>query len=292
MKFGVKDEVGRIKSLLLKNPRDAFKGPHQINNQWKNFNFLNPPDYKEALQEYEAFTSLLEKSEPEIHYLPQHDSTGLDSLYVRDPVIITAKGAVLCKMGKPQREGEPQAAEEYLSDLGIPILGSIEGEGKLEGGDIVLFDEKTLAVGQGYRTNKEGIRQFKAHIKEFIPDVIVVPLPHWKGPGDVLHLMSFISPVDKNMAVIYSRLMSVPFREWLLDRGIKLIEVPDEEFDTMACNVFAVAPGQCIMLAGNPVTKNKLERAGVQVWEYKGEEISLKGGGGPTCLTRPLLRIE
>jgi N-dimethylarginine dimethylaminohydrolase len=292
MKFGVKDEVGQIKSLLLKNPRDAFENSRQIDSQWKTFNFLTPPDYEEALREYEAFTALLERSIAEIHYLPKHDRTGLDSLYVRDPAIITAKGAILCKMGKPQREGEPQAAEEYLSDLGIPILGSIEGDGKLEGGDIVFFNEKTLAVGQGYRTNKEGIRQFKALIEDFMPDVVVVPLPHWKGPEDVLHLMSFISPVDKDKAVVYSRLLPVPFREWLLDRGVKLIEVPDEEYESMACNVLAVAPGQCIMLAGNPLTKQNLEKAGIQVWEYKGQEISLKGAGGPTCLTRPLLRID
>lgn len=292
MEFGVKDEVGQIKSLLLKNPRDAFISPRQIDKQWKDLNFLSLPDYKEALREYEAFTALLERSIPEIHYLPQHERTGLDSLYVHDPVVITEKGAVLCKMGKSQRGGEPQAAEEYLSDLGIPILGSIERDGKLEGGDIVFFDEKTLAVGQGYRTNKEGIRQLKALIKDFIPDIVVVPLPHWKGPGDVLHLMSLISPVDKDVAVVYSKLLPVPFRGRLLDRGMKLIEVPDEEFESMACNVLAVAPGQCIMLAGNTLTRQRLEKAGVQVWEYKGEEISIKGAGGPTCLTRPLLRVD
>ena len=292
MEFGVKDEVGQIKSLLLKNPRDAFISPRQIDKQWKDLNFLSLPDYKEALREYEAFTALLERSIPEIHYLPQHERTGLDSLYVHDPVVITEKGAVLCKMGKSQRGGEPQAAEEYLSDLGIPILGSIEGDGKLEGGDIVFFDEKTLAVGQGYRTNKEGIRQLKALIKDFIPDIVVVPLLHWKGPGDVLHLMSLISSVDKDVAVVYSKLLPVPFRGRLLDRGMKLVEVPDEEFESMACNILAVAPGQCIMLAGNTLTRQRLEKAGVQVWEYKGEEISIKGAGGPTCLTRPLLRVD
>jgi len=122
--------------------------------------------------------------------------------------------------------------------------------------------------------------------------VIVVPLPHWQGPDDVLHLMSFISPIDFDLAVVYSRLMPIPFREWLLERGIKLIEVPDEEYGTMACNILAVASRKCIMLEGNPLTKQRLEEEGVEVWEYKGEEISRKGAGGPTCLTRPLLRLE
>jgi N-dimethylarginine dimethylaminohydrolase len=292
MEFGIKDEVGRIKSVLLKHPRDAFKSSQQIKEQWKDLNYLDTPDLKEALKEYEAFTALLENSIAEFHYLPQHKDTGLDSLYVHDPVVITQQGAVLCSMGKSQRRGEPKSAGEFISYLGIPILGSIEGDGRLEGGDIVFLDENTIAVGKGERTNKEGIQQLHALIKDFIPEVVIVPLPHWKGPGDVLHLMSLISPVDKDKAVVYLKLLPAPFHEWLLDRGMKLIEVPDEEFDTMACNVLAVAPGRCIMLSGNPLTKGKLESSGVEVREYKGREISIKGAGGPTCLTRPLLRIE
>ena len=121
--------------------------------------------------------------------------------------------------------------------------------------------------------------------------LISVPLPHWQGPDDVLHLMSFISPIDRDLAVVYSRLMPVPFREWLIARGIKLIEVPDSEYESMACNILAVAPRKCIMLAGNAQTKAMLENEDVKVWEYLGEEISLKGAGGPTCLTRPILRV-
>jgi N-dimethylarginine dimethylaminohydrolase len=292
MEFGIKDEVGRIKRILLKHPRDAFQSPHQIQKHWKDLNYLDPPDLKEALKEYEAFLSLLERSVTEFHYLPQHENTGLDSLYVHDPVVITQKGAVLCSMGKSQRAGEPTAAGEFLSYLGIPVLGSIREEGKLEGGDIVFFDENTVAVGQGERTNKEGILQLQALIKDFISEIVVVPLPPWKGPGNVLHLMSLISPVDKDKAVVYSKLLPVAFSERLLDRGMQLIEVPEDEFETMACNVLAVAPGQCIMLSGNPITKNRLENAGIEVWEYKGREISIKGAGGPTCLTRPLLRAD
>jgi len=170
------------------------------------------------------------------------------------------------------------------------VIGAIEPPGLLEGGDVAWMDERTLAVGHGYRTNDEGIRQLRAILGDAI-DVLVVPLPHWRGPGDVFHLMSIYSPVDSDLAVVSSPLMPVPFREALLDRGIALVEVPGDEFDTMGANVLAIAPRVCIMLRGNPKTRERLERAGAEVFEYEGQEISLKGGGGPTCLTRPLERV-
>ena len=177
-----------------------------------------------------------------------------------------------------------------LAGLGVPVLGRITGDGRLEGGDVCWLDERTVAVGQGYRTNAEGIRQLRALLGERVDEVITVPLPHWTGPDDCLHLLSFISPVDTRKAVVYSRLMPVPFRQLLLDRGWELIEVPDAEYESMACNVLAVAPGRCIMLAGNPETQAHLEAADVAVTTFEGDDLCLKGGGGPTCLTRPLYR--
>ena len=290
MKFGCQSEVDQIKSLLLKHPKDAFMSQEYIQSQWKELNYLASPDYDKALKEYDNFVEYLKKSISKIYYLPQNDKTGLDSIYVHDPVIITNKGAILCNMGKEKRCAEPSAAGEFLPELGIPILGSITGEGTLEGGDVVWIDERTLAVGLGYRTNEEGIRQLKELSRDIVDEFIVVPLPHWKGPGDVLHLMSLISPIDHDLAVVYSRLLPVPFREWLLRRGIRLLEVSDSEFETMACNILAVSPRKCIMISGNPRTKQMLEDKGIEVWEYGGEDISMKGAGGPTCLTRPLLR--
>jgi arginine deiminase len=290
MKFGNQSEVGRIKRLLLKHPRDAFLSQENIQAQWKELNYTAPPDYERAVEEYDEFIRLLERFIPEIHFLPADDRTGLDSIYVHDSLVITDKGVQLCRMGKKKRQGEPLAAEEFLKDLGIPILGSITGEGKLEGGDLVWIDERTVAVGLGYRTNEEGVRQIKELTSDSVDEYVMVPLPHWKGPEDVMHLMSLISPVRRDLAVVYSRLLPVPFREWLLQREIRLLEVPDSEFETMGCNVLAVAPGECIMISGNPQTKRLLEEAGVHVYEYEGEEISRKGAGGPTCLTRPLLR--
>jgi N-dimethylarginine dimethylaminohydrolase len=160
----------------------------------------------------------------------------------------------------------------------------------LESGDLVWIDERTLAVGEGYRTNKEGILQLREILGDLIDELIVGPLPHWLGQKSVLHLMSLISFIDENLALVYSRLLAVPFREWLLSRGIKLIEVDDSEYMTMGCLVLTVSPRKCIMVSGNPKTQQILTNEGVEVWEYEGEEISLKGGGGPTCLTRPILR--
>ncbi len=290
MKFSCQSEVDQIKSLLLKHPKDAFLSQDNIQSQWKELNYLASPDYDKALKEYDNFVEYLKKSISDIYYLPQNDKAGLDSIYVHDAVIITNKGAILCNMGKEKRRAELSAAGEFLLELGIPILGSITGEGTLEGGDLVWIDERTLAVGLGYRTNEEGIRQLKELTRDMVDEFIVVPLPHWKGPGDVLHLMSLISPVDHDLAVVYSRLLPVPFREWLLRRGIQLLEVSDSEFESMACNILAVSPRKCIMISGNPQIKQLLEDKGVEVWEYGGEDISKKGAGGPTCLTRPLLR--
>lgn len=290
MTFGCQSMVKPVRRILLKHPRDAFVSAANIAAQWKELNYLGAPDLAKVLDEYEFFVSLLAKTIPELIYLPPHTQTGLDSLYVHDPVIVTERGAILCNMGKAQRQGEPSAIGDYLPQIGVPILGRISGSGTLEGGDVVWVDELTLAVGRGYRTNDEGIRQLRDLTAKFVDEVVAVPLPHWNGPSDVLHLMSFVSPIDADLAMVYSRLMPVPFREWLLARGFKLVEVPDEEFGTMACNVLAVAPRQCIMLDGNPRTRKLLEAEGVEVRVFRGDEICAKGAGGPTCLTRPILR--
>jgi len=205
--------------------------------------------------------------------------------------VATARGVILCAMGKPQRTTEPDAVAAVCPALGVPVAGRIVPPGRVEGGDVVWLDAHTLVVGRGYRTNTAGIEQLRALLGPSV-EIVVVPLPHWTGEGDVMHLMSLLSPVDADLAVVYSRLLPVPFREWLLDRGLSLIEVPDEEFDSMGTNVLALGPRQCLMVRGNPLTKTALERAGATVVQYEGAEISAKGAGGPTCLTRPLARAE
>lgn len=290
MKLGSQSEVTAIRSILLKHPRDAWKNQANVDAQYQALNYFGRPDYDKAVAEYDEFVELLSIDTEEIYLLPPDDDTGLDSIYTHDPVVITQAGAILCNMGKEARKAEPGAVGSFLESIGVPILGAISGEGRLEGGDVVWLDERTLAVGEGYRTNAEGIRQLESLTREFVEEFIVVPLPHWDGPGDVLHLMSMLSPVSLDCAVVYSRMMPVTFRQRLLDRGMKLVEVPDEEYDSMACNVLATAPGHCLMLSGNPQTFKNLSEAGIHVTEYNGSEISRKGAGGPTCLTRPLLR--
>ena len=290
MNLGSQSEVGKIQKILIKHPKDAFISQENVDAQWRTLNYSACPDYSKALEEYERFVNLLGRDVSEIHFLPRSEKTGLDSVYVRDAVITSPKGVILCGMGKEERRGESSAAGEYLSELGIPILGSIRGDGRLEGGDLIWLDERTLVVGQGYRTNEDGIRQLKELTAGLVDEFIVVPLPHWRGPEGVFHLMSMISPVDFDLAVVYARLLPVPFRQWLINRGMKLVEVPDSEFRSMGCNILATSPRRCIMLSGNPQTKRMLEDQGVEVSEYVGEEISRKGAGGPTCLTRPLVR--
>jgi len=245
--FGSQSEVGKITKVLLKSPASAFMDSVYIDQHWRKYNYGAAPDYSEAINEFDSFVETLKSHGIEINFLPEDKSTGLDSIYTHDPVIITNKGAILCNMGKALREGEPAAAAEELEKIGIPILGKIKDEGRIEGGDVVWLNERLVAVGEGYRSNSEGIRQFEALVGDDVDHVIAVPLPHWDGPEDVLHLMSMISPIDKDLAVVYSRLMAVSFRQKLLDLGFTLIEVPEEEYATMACNVLALEPGVCIL---------------------------------------------
>jgi N-dimethylarginine dimethylaminohydrolase len=283
-------EFGPIRHVLLKRPREAFVTDEAIDRQWRQLHYMKRPDLERASAEHDGFAALLEGLGLRTDFLPGNPTAGLDSVYTRDASVVCGKGIILCGMGKPPRRGEPAAQEASFRDLGLPVLGRIQGKGTLEGGDVAWIDERTLAVGRGYRTNDEGIEQLRQHLDGSVDELIVVPLPHWRGPDDCFHLMSFLSPVDRDLAVVYSPLLPVPFREALVARGFELVEVPDEEFETMGCNVLAVAPRKCVVLAGNPETRARLERAGAEVHEYAGQDISLKGGGGPTCLTRPTLR--
>jgi len=289
MRFGCQDMVKQVRRILLKHPKDAFIDQSTIDRQSSELNYSTAPDFDIACKDYDIFLNIIRSFDPEIHFLPA-SNTSLDSIYTHDPCIVTNSGVILCNMGKKQRSNEPDNIETYFRSIDIPILGRIESPGTLEGGDVVWIDERTIAVGEGYRTNNEGVRQFKGLLGDLVDTVISVELPHWTGPEDCLHLMSNISPIDHDLYLVYSRLLSVSFRKYLLGRQIKLIEVPDEEYDSMGCNVLAMANRKVIMLQGNPITQNRLESEGVEVHTYDGTEISLKGAGGPTCLTRPFLR--
>jgi N-dimethylarginine dimethylaminohydrolase len=281
-------DVGPVQRLAVKHARDAFVGPEAVARQWQRLNYGGAPDVARAIDEYDRFASLLGNCGAALEFLPPDETVGLDSIYVRDASVVCDRGVILCNMGKAERRSEPIAQQQFFESIGVPIHGAITGDGRLEGGDVTWIDGRTLAVGRGYRTNDEGIRQLRVLLDGCIDELLVVPLPHYRGPADVFHLMSIISPIDRDLMLVYSPLMPVPFREALLARDLQLVEVAEEEFETMGCNVLTVAPRTCVMLSGNPETRARLERAGAEVHEFDGREISAKGAGGPTCLTRPL----
>jgi len=288
--IGGQSDVGKLRRVAVKHARDAIGDAAAVDRQWRDLRYLARPDVTAAWAEYEHFLALLEAAGVDTLRLPPDHTVGLDSLYARDVSIVCDRGVILCNMGKPQRRTEPAAQEAAFRAAGIPIWGRITGDGTVEGGDVCWIDERTLAVGRGYRTNDAGIRQLRELVRGCVDEVVVVPLPHWRGPEDVFHLMSIVSPIDRHLFLVYAPLIPVPFREALLARGIELVEVAEPEFQTLGCNVLALAPREVLMVTGNRETRARLERTGVTVREFAGREICLKGGGGPTCLTRPLTR--
>ena len=287
------NEYGPLRRVMICPAEAAYGDQARLDRLWQGEEFFGGPDFGAARAEYDRFVEALAQSGAEIDVFADAQDPqelGISAIYIRDSSLVAPGGVILGRMRNAYRAPEPAALGAYYRAQGVPLLGAIEGAGLLEGGDFVWFDRQTCAVAEGYRTNAEGIRQLRAILGPEV-EVLTVPLPHDQGPGACLHLMSLISPLDADLALVYSRLMPVPFRDWLLDRGIELVEVPDEEYAlTMACNVLALGPRRCLAIEGNPVTRARMEAAGCEVIAVKAEEISLKGGGGPTCLTRPLLR--
>ena len=288
------NEYGKLTWVAVRAPAAAFKNESRIDAQWQPLRFHSRPDLNAAIEEHNAFTACLTAAGCQLIYLNDAEGLTLDSIYTRDALVVSPKGLILCHMGRLTRRREPslnslQLAEQQ--DLQLPIIGEIQAPGTLEGGDLIWLDDHHLAVGLGPRTNQAGIDQLKQILGNEI-EVHVVPLPPPAHPEDVFHLMSMISPVAKDLALVYRPLMPDTFLHWLADLGLDLVEVPDDEFPTMGCNVLATAPRQVLMLDGLPVTRERLNAAGCQVTVYRGDHISRKGEGGPTCLTRPLVRDD
>lgn len=290
MKKTAHSEYGILNKVLIKDFDYAYISQDFIDEQWQELNYLSRPIFEGAHLEYKAFKDLINSSGSEATSFPSATDVGMDSIYCRDSSIITDFGVIICSMGKAGRVTETKAVKDYYLKNGFQILGEITDGGTLEGGDVAWLNDTTLAVGRTYRTNDVGIEQLKALLEPNGVEVIVADLPHYKGESDVFHLMSILSPVDKDLAVVYSPLMPVRFRELLIKMGFTFVEVPEEEFESMGCNVLALGPRNCLMVDGNPITVARLKAAGAKVTVYKGEEISVKGGGGPTCLTRPVMR--
>lgn len=279
--YGCQSMTGELRRVLVRAPRDEDQ------HGWGACGWREEPDTRRIAQEHEAFCALLAEAAADV-VLAQSDTGGNpDAIYTYDPALVTDEGALLLHPGKRIRRGEVDAMAADFERAGVPVAGRLEEPAWAEGGDCCWLDARTLLVGCGYRTNAAGI----ARLRELLPDVevVVFDLPHWHGRDEVMHLMSLISPLAADLAVVYVPFLPTRLAQLLEEREVELVEVPDEEFETMGPNVLALAPRVALAVEGNPRTRERMEQAGVEVLTYRGEELS-KGDGGPTCLTCPLLR--
>jgi dimethylargininase len=284
--YGAQGMVGRLRRVLMRRPGEAMAAADP--SEW---HYTAVVDLEEARRAHDAFADALRAWDVEVLYheepLPDHS----DSVFVFDPVLVTDQGTLVLSMGKKKRRGEEEPLARALQDCGVPVFGRLEGAARAEGGDTLWLDHDTLAVGRGFRTNAEGVRQLRGLLAPLGVSVLDYDLPYFTGPDACLHLLSVISPVDVGLAVAYPPLMPTAFWAELRRRGVRLLEVPEEEFlRTQATNVLTVAPRKCIMLDGSPVTRELLEMADCEVITFPGEPLSFKAEGGPTCLTRPVWR--
>jgi dimethylargininase len=283
--YGSQSMIAPLRRVLVKRPDEVFAGADPA--KW---HYSGRPNLQSARREHDQLVAILEEAGVEVLYLKDVPPGLADAIYVHDPALVTDRGAIVLRMGKALRRGEEEAMAQCLEALGVPVLYRLHGQARAEGGDLLWIDHDTLAVGLGFRTNGEGLRQVAQALAGLGANLLPVSLPYDRGPESCLHLMSLINIVDVDLAVVYLPLLSEPFWQYLRGRDFRLIPVPQEEFATMGPNVLTLAPGKCLMLEGNPVTQKRLEEAGCEVLTYRGEEISLKAEGGPTCLTRPILR--
>jgi len=249
------------------------------------------PDVGLLARQHEAFCELLTNLGVEVIVAPAIPGL-VDACYTFDPAFVTSTGAIVLRAAKPIRVEEPLLLKKELEAAGVPVVGRLEEPAHADGGDLLWLDESTLLAGRGYRTNTEAHRQLTERLAHENVKLERCDLAHDRGPGHVLHLLSVVSPVADDLALVFEPLAPVPLLEQLDARGVRRISVDTDEFGTLACNALAIRPGVVVMVDGNPRTRRALEATGCEVHVYDGSELSLKGDGGPTCLTRPLLRRE
>jgi dimethylargininase len=273
--------TARLRRVLVRAPRaEDLSG-------WQACGWRAEPDAPGIAREHEAFCALLESAGVEVVLADSAAEGNPDAIYTYDPALVSDEGALLLNPGKKIRRAEPAALGEDLERAGLPMVGRLSGDAWAEGGDCCWLDERTLLVGRGYRTNDEGIEAMRGLLPRV--EVVVFDLPHWHGRGEVMHLLSLLSPLADDLVLAFPPLLPVRLAELLEDRGIEIVPVPEDEFDSMGTNVLALAPRVGLAVNGNHETKRRLEAAGVEILIYEGKELS-KGDGGPTCLTRPILR--
>jgi len=283
--------VSALKRVLVCPPRSAGWGNAERAGEWQKLGFLHAPDSGCAEHQHRQMAGRLADAGCQV-LLMEGSGLSMDSVYVHDASLVTDWGAVCLRMGKPERSGEPAAHAAWYGVAAIPILGEIRPPGTVEAGDVLWLGEKILLVGRGYRTNAEGINQLRSILEPYGIDVIAAPLPHGSGPQTCLHLMSLISLLDNRTALADPSWLAVETMELLKKLGYRLIGIDQSERDTLACNVLSLGGGRLLALEENPRTNSRLSSEGFAVRTFAGSEVGINGGGGPTCLTRPILRAD
>jgi dimethylargininase len=281
-RFGAQSMTAPLEDVLVKRPGPAFGAAYDD----PAHGFLHRVDLDVARREHDAFVATLAALGPRVHVL-EEETASPDLVYTFDPLLVSNRGAIPLRPGKPNRSTEPASLERWTTAFGIPTAGRIETPGTIEGGDTFWLRPDLLCIGRTLRTNHDGARQLADLVGG---DVRVFDVPYWRGPDELIHLLSVISPVADDLAVVYLRLLPVCLWQLLQDLGVRLLDVPAEEFPTLGCNVLAVRPGVVILAEGNPRTAAALAAAGCEVHTYPATEIGVNGSGGPTCMTRPLFR--
>lgn len=280
--YGAQSMTAPLREVLVKRPGAAFGQAFDD----PAHGFLHAVDLDLAQREHDAFVDVLASLGPRVHVLDVEIASP-DLTYTFDPLLVADGGAIPLRPGKPNRVPESAVLEAWTDAAGIPTLGRIEAPGTIEGGDTFWMRPDLLIIGRTLRTNSEGVRQLGDIVGG---EVRVFDVPYWRGPAELIHLLSVISPVADDLAVVFPPLLPVGLWELLGDLGIGMIDVPEEEFGTLGCNVLAVRPGVVILAEGNPATAAALAAAGCEVHTYPATEIGINGSGGPTCMTRPILR--
>jgi N-dimethylarginine dimethylaminohydrolase len=282
--MAIQDQVGPLRRVYVRAPED------EALLAWRAYGWHDEPDPVATAAEHLAFRGALEDAGAEVVTGSAAAGADPDAIYVYDPVLMTDRGTILLRPGKPGRRGEPAVARADLEAAGVRVLAALDEPALAEGGDLLWLDGRTLLAGVGFRTNEAGVAALRGLLAGDGVEVLSFDLPHLAGPGACTHLLSFLSPLDADLVVAFLPQLPVRLVQLLRDRGVGIVEVPEEELETMGPNVLALAPRVALALEGNPVTRARMEAAGVDVRTYAGRWISRAGDGGPTCLTRPLER--
>jgi len=291
-KYNGHSMVGTLKRVLLCTPDAAGWNDAQRLAHSEKLGFPRPPVSRTAGEQHLALCRILQNAGVEISYLPASPELTLDAVYTHDASLATDFGLIAMHPGKANRVTEARQHRDFCRSLGMPILGEIQSPCKTEAGDMVWLDEHTLLIGQGYRTNREGISQMRALLQSHGVEVLSAPLPYGTGPSACLHLMSLFSVLDEQTVLVDLPWLAVETVELLKERGYRFIEIDSSERDTLAVNVLSLGERRLVAIEENRKTNQRLRDAGFQVQTFPGSEICINGGGGPTCLTRPLLRLD